>query len=121
MLEGILYRNTPIIKITVAKGNAVQTPFVILDTGFTGDLAATPQLAKELGLKAFGITTMGLANGVKVNVPVSIAISYMEGSIDYITVLICKGSPLIGIGFLTKFNYKAIVDCKNKIVRLEKA
>ncbi len=39
---------------------------------------------------------------------------------SYIDVLISDSMPLAGISFLTKFNYKAIVDCRFKTVNLER-
>lgn len=49
MVSGVFVENTPFIKVAVAWGQSVQTPFVILDTGFTGDLQVTPKIARELG------------------------------------------------------------------------
>ena len=37
-----------------------------------------------------------------------------------IQVLISESMPLAGISFLTKFGYKAIVDCKYRTIALER-
>ena len=50
----------------------------------------------------------------------TLAIAGMEGASNYIQVLISDSMPLVGISFLSKFNYKAAVDCKHKTVMLER-
>lgn len=120
MLRGIFYENTPLVKIPVAWGQSVQTPFVVLDTGFTGDLQVSPKIAEELGLEITGVTSVRIATGQITQVPVAIALSAMEGTLDTIEVLISEGTPLAGIGFFSKFGYKITIDCKNKSVVLEK-
>jgi len=120
MVQGLFVDNVPFIKVTVALGAAVQTPLFILDTGFTGDLQVTPKIAVELGLKPIGVTALRIANGQTVQVQTALAFAAMEGAVNYIQVLISDGSPLAGINFLTKFSYKATVNCKYKTVLLEK-
>lgn len=110
----------PLIKIAIGWGQSVQTPFVILDTGFTGDLQVTPKIAKDLGLEVTGVTSSRIANGEIIQVPTAIAIAAMEDAINYIQVLISDSMPLAGISFLSKFGYKAIVDCKYRTVCLER-
>ncbi len=121
MVNGIFAGNIPFIRIAVAWGQSVQTPLVVLDTGFTGDLQVTSKMAKELGLQVGGVTKAQIANGQIVDVPVALAISAMEGAVNYIQVLISESMPLIGISFLSKFGYKAMVDCKHKTIALERA
>lgn len=120
MISGVFVENIPLIKVVVAWGQSVQAPFVILDTGFTGDLQVTPEIAIELGLKVVGVTKTQIANGQVIEVPVALAIASMEGATNYIQVLISDSFPLAGISFLTKFGYKALVDCKYRTVVLEK-
>lgn len=43
MTTGVFIENTPFIRIALGWGRSVQTPFVILNTGFTGDLQVTPK------------------------------------------------------------------------------
>lgn len=120
MVKGEFVENAPWIKIIVAWGHSVQTPLFILDTGFTGDLQVTPKIAKELGLQVTGVTKTQIANGDVIDMPVALAFASMEGAVNYIEVLISNSAPLAGISFLSKFNYKAIIDCKYKTVALER-
>ena len=120
MLSGVFIENMPLIKVVVGWGQSVQAPFVILDTGFTGDLQVTSTIARELGLQVAGVTRTQIANGQIIEVPVALAMAAMEGAKNYIQVLISESMPLVGISFLSKFGYKAIVDCKYKTVMLER-
>lgn len=120
MIRGVFVQNTPWLKIVLGWGQSVQTPFVVLDTGFTGDLQVTPKISKELNLQVTGVTKMQIANGQIVNVPVALALASMEGKKNYIQVLISKSAPLLGISFLSRFSYKALIDCKNRTVVLRK-
>lgn len=112
MLSGVFVGNIPVIKVVIGSGRAVQSPFVVLDTGFTGDLQVTPRIARELGLQVVGVTPSRIANGQVVQVPTALALAAMEGAVRYIQVLISESMPLAGISFLSKFGYKATVDCK---------
>lgn len=120
MVSGVFVENIPLIKVVVAWGQSVQAPFVVLDTGFTGDLQVTQKIATELGLEIVGVTKTQIANGQIIEVPVALAIAAMEGVPNYIQVLISESMPLAGISFLSKFGYKATVDCKYRTVALEK-
>ena len=120
MVSGVFVENIPLIKVVVAWGQSVQAPFVVLDTGFTGDLQVTQKIATELGLQIVGVTKTQIANGQVIEVPVALAIAAMEGAENYIQVLISESMPLAGISFLSKFGYKASVDCKYRTVALER-
>ena len=120
MINGIFVENMPLIKVVVGSGRSVQTPFVILDTGFTGDLQVTPKIAKELDLQIIGVTKTQMANGEVNDTPVALAIAAMEGAVKSIQVLISNSVPLAGISFLSKFDYKTIIDCKYRRIMLEK-
>lgn len=41
MVSGTFVENAPLIKVIISWGQSVQAPFVVLDTGFTGDLQVT--------------------------------------------------------------------------------
>lgn len=120
MINGFFIENVPWIEIVIGLRQFVQKPLVILDTGFSGDIQITPQIAHELGLISTNVVSVHIANGEIVNVPVALAMASMEGEKQYIQVLISWGAPLLGINFLNKFSYKAVVDCKNKTVFLRK-
>ena len=121
MASGVFVENTPFVKVVVGWGQSVQAPYFVLDTGFTGDLQVTPKIARELGLQVVGVTKTQIANGQVIQVPVALAIAAMEGVANYIQVLISNSMPLAGISFLSKFSYKAIVDCKYRTVALDRA
>ena len=84
------------------------------------EIQVTSKIARELGLKITGVTPARIANGQVVQVPTALAIAGMEGHRTVIEVLISESMPLAGISFLTKFSYKAIIDCKNQSVALER-
>lgn len=120
MIKGTFVQNDkPMVEATIAWGQAVQTPYFVLDTGFTGDLAVTPEVAKELGLNEDGVTEMRTAANQIMLFPSATALASMEGKTIYVTVIIKKGLPLLGISFLEKFKYKVTVDCNHKTVELE--
>lgn len=118
--EGI-ERMLPMIQAVILWGQSIQTPYFVLDTGFTGDLVVTSKMAQELGLKVDGATRAENANGTIVSLPSASAVASIEGRKLLVTVLISDSRPLLGISFLEKFKYKAIIDCKNKEVFLEVA
>lgn len=120
MIKGTFIKNTPLVQIFVGWGQNVKAPFVVLDTGFTGYLQITKKIAEELGLKITGVLPVIIPNGQIINVPTAFAFANMEGEKKYIEVLIAEGLPLAGISFLSKFGYKAEVDCKNRTITLEK-
>ncbi len=122
MVEGtFIDSDKPMVPAVIAWDQAVQTPFFILDTGFTGDLVVTPDVAKDLGLEVNSVMPARVAGNKIVNLPTATAIAVMEGQQLFVTVFISDGWQLLGIGFMQKFNYVAIVDCKNKKVKLDVA
>lgn len=120
MVQGVFYENIPLIKVVVAWGQSVQEPFFIMDTGFTGDLQVTPIIARDLGLQISGVTPARIADGSVAQLPTALAMVSMEGERKTVQVLISKSMPLAGISFLSKYNYKATIDCKYRTVVLEK-
>lgn len=121
MIRGqFVNKDQPIVPATIAWNQSVQTSQFLLDTGFTGDLQVTPSIAKELGLEVSGVTPAKFADGVLRNVPTASAIADMEGITNYVQVIISNSFPLMGISFLEKFQYKAIVDCRYKTVELNR-
>lgn len=119
MITGTLINDIPLIQINLASGSAVSSPYVILDTGFTGDLLVSRKVADELGLKPLGVEPVNIAGGQAINVQSSLAFANMEGATKTVQVLISSGGLLAGISFFRKFGYKVVVDCKNSKVFLE--
>lgn len=120
MVQGFFVKDMPLIPVVLAWGERAQNPVVVLDTGFTGDIQVTPEIAKELGLRIAGLTRSKIADGQIVEIPTALAVAMMEGTLKSIQVLISESMPLAGISFLTKFGYKAIVDCKYRAITLER-
>jgi predicted aspartyl protease len=108
MIRGLFIGNSPWIEVVIGWGQSVRKPLAILDTGFSGDLQVTPQIARELNLQIYGAIKTQIANGQVVSVPIALAVTSMEGVKKYIEVLIADSVPLVGISFLTKFSYKAL-------------
>ncbi len=98
----------------------MQSPFFVLDTGFTGYLQITSKMAAELRLEPAQVIPVKVASGQIVKVPTAFAFANMEGEKKYMEVLISDSLPLAGISLLSRFGYKAIVDCKYKTVELER-
>lgn len=101
-------------------GSSHSAAYFYLGHGFTGDLKVTQRMADDLGLEIIGYTPIGMVNGRVQNFPVALAIADMEGSKNRVAVVIGDGLPVLGIGTLTKFGYKACVDCKHRVVSLQK-
>lgn len=120
MIHGkFIHSDRAVVPAIVAWEQNARDSYFILDTGFTGDLIVTPEMAKELGLEITTMTSAHIAAGMTVDLPTATAIGIMEGRKLYVSVFISKGLPLLGMSFLEKFNYKAIVDCRCKTVSLE--
>ncbi|MDP3883116.1 MAG: hypothetical protein Q8Q48_03625 [Candidatus Staskawiczbacteria bacterium] len=120
MVKGLFRQNTPIVKISIIWGQAIRAPFVVLDTGFTGYLQITHKMAAELGLKPSGVLPVRIPTGQIIKLPTALVFADMEGEKKVVEALIADGLPLLGISFLSKFGYKAEIDCKNKTIILEK-
>ncbi len=120
MVEGFMNGNVPLITIAVTNNKNVLDITFTLDTGFTEDLLVTPEIASELELDIENFSELYVANGEKVTLNFANSYAIMENSRKRVQVLISNGIPLLGIGFLTKFGYKAIIDCKERTVVLEK-
>jgi predicted aspartyl protease len=122
MVEGkFINGDRLIIQASIAWGQIIQSPYFLLDTGFTGDLVVPPEVARDLGITLDGVTIMKMADNKTVPVKSGVAYGVMEGKTLYIKVLVSEGIPMLGISFLELFQYVAIVDCKNKKVSLEVA
>lgn len=121
MIRGFFVGNVPIIRILVSwEGAKIDTEF-ILDTGFSGDMQITPDIARHLNISPGTTESIRLASGQICGMQAGVIEVHAEGFIEYAEANISESSPLAGIGFLSKFGYKAIIDCKNKTVALEKA
>lgn len=121
MIRGDFFGSVPTVKTNISwNGIKIQAEF-ILDTGFSGDLQITPDIAKQLTIELGSTKPIRLASGEVLGMPSGVVEAHAEGAVEYAEANISSSHPLLGIGFLTKFGYKAIVDCKNRTVSLEKA
>lgn len=114
MVEGSFAQNLPWIPVTVANNHAVQTPYFVLDTGFTGDLQVTNRIATELGLVVSGVTPARIANGIIVDVPTALAVASMQGMNRNVQIMISDSMPLAGVSFLTKFDLTQLLEVVQK-------
>lgn len=120
MVRGEFIGNLPCINVNIGWRQAVQSSTFILDTGFTGDLQVNYDIARELNLEVIGVIGTKIADGKIISMPTAVAIASMEGEKNYVDVFISEGTSLLGIGFLSKFFYKATIDCKYKDVALDR-
>jgi predicted aspartyl protease len=124
MIYGTFYQNNfpniPFVDILIGWGQSIQQHTFILDTGFSGELKVTETMAKDLGLETIGVVPMGMINNQTQEFPAALALVDMEGAKERVTVVIGEGLPVLGIGTLTRFGYKACIDCKHRTVSLQK-
>lgn len=122
MVEGFMRGNIPLVTVTISNLDNVLDVTFTLDTGFSEDLLITPEIVRELELEIIDTDTVNIfnANGEKVLLNTSFVRAVLEDEAQDVQVIISKGFPLLGIGFLTKFGYKAIINCKERTVTLEK-
>ncbi|MEK7528316.1 MAG: hypothetical protein AAB592_00945 [Patescibacteria group bacterium] len=74
----------------------------------------------KLGITPTSVVPTTIANGQIVQVPHALATAVMESTVQYVQAGISNGAPLLGLNFLTKFKYRAIVDCRNHRLLLDK-
>lgn len=108
----------PMVPALITWNNSIQVPFFVLDTGFSGDIAITEEMAEDLGVRFDTTVCMQAATGEARLFPATTVFATMEGKTLYVTAVLVKGKPLLGITFMQKFNYVAIVDCRLKTVSL---
>ncbi len=119
MITGTFVGDTPFIRVTVQGKDNSQSPYFILDTGFTGDLQITPQIASDLELKFDSEISARIADGSIIDVPVTYANAEMEGMVNGVEIFVSHSMLLAGISFLRKFGYTATIDCVRETVRLQ--
>lgn len=119
MVKGFFIGNTPFVEVTVASGDAVKRESFVLDTGFTGDLQVTPQMAIDLGLKVISVEPIKYGDGRVIDTPTALAKAALEFRDRFVNIVISDGSPLAGIGFFKRFGYKISVCCRTHTVELE--
>jgi predicted aspartyl protease len=121
MVKGEFFGNIPLVVINVTWEGVTQNIECVLDTGSTGFIQVSYDIARQLNLSITNSEPIKLASGQVIGMQTGVVVASVEGISDYVQVNIADSTPLVGIGFLTKFGYKAIVDCKHRTVVLEKA
>lgn len=120
MIEGAVYKNRPLISITIGSRLGVQEIVALIDTGFTGELKLPEKKASELGLVLTHTERIRLADDSEIDMPASLVLVSMEGVRDTISTLISRGMPIIGVGLLKRFKYILNIDFKHDILTLNK-
>lgn len=112
-------RDLPTIQIPIAFRETVIFPTFILDTGFSGYVKFDQQTADELGIVAKGVTYVDNANGQRVLAQLSTGYAELENKKRPIDIIIADGPLLAGMGLFMLFEYKVVIDCKNRTAQLE--
>lgn len=120
MVKGLVYKNRPVIKLTVANGFKAKKVITLVDTGFTGELKLSSKEVMDLSIVPDRLETVQLANGRPAKMFASSAEVSMEGIKNSVEVLISDGIATIGISLLRKFGYNLNVDLKKDILLLQK-
>lgn len=120
MVRGIINNNRPLISVIIGWKLGVQEAVALVDTGFTGELKISPEKALELGLQVTHTEPVTLGDENTVNMEASLALVSMEGVVNVVNVLIAKGIPIIGIGFLRRFGYSLNLEVKYNSLILKK-
>jgi len=120
MVKGLVHKNRPIIKLTIAKGLKAQKVIVLVDTGFTGELKISAKEAMDLEIIPDHLNRVELADGKMARMFAGLAEVSMEDVKNSVEVLISNGIPTIGVGLLRIFGYNLNIDFKNDILFLQK-
>lgn len=120
MIRGVIYNNKPFIVLIVGWTLGVQEIVALVDTGFTGELKIPPTKAAELGLQITHTEPVILADEQRVYMEASLAVVAMEGMRNTVSVLIGKGTPIIGVGLLRRFGYALHMDVRDDSLTLQK-
>lgn len=120
MIFGMIDEDQPLIPVLIGWRLGAQSYLALMDTGFTGDVKVSPEIANDLGLVVTHTETIALGNDQVIEINASFAAVMMEGVLKPVTVLIDRGMPMIGMSFLKKFGYALTIDYKTSICTLQK-
>lgn len=118
MIQGKLVDSRPYAIIPIRWGNKVQEILALIDTGFDGDIRVSPEQANDLGLILDHVERFQFANGSQKDIPASVAYSEINGVINSLDIAILQGTPMIGMGFLKKFQTILTINLKQSSVEL---
>jgi len=115
-------RDLPYVQVGLVLGRDTVYEEFVLDTGFSGDLKIDEQTAADLGIVATQSDMPFMnANGERIFTDVAQGFAEMEGRRAPIRILVGSGMPLVGSRLFSVFGYRAVVDYKDRTVRLERA
>jgi clan AA aspartic protease len=122
MIKGVVYNNRPLISVVIGGWSlgAVQEVVALVDTGFTGELKASPKTTTELGLQPDHTERIRLGDNKEVFMPASLALVSMEGTVNVVNVLIAEGMTIVGVGLLRRFGYAFNIDFRYNSLVLQK-
>jgi predicted aspartyl protease len=115
--------NLPAIKVPIEFQGGVSAPLFIIDSGFSGFLKVNSETAKDLGMEEskLDVAHFRNANGERIPARLAYGFAELENQKKSIEIIVADGPELLGIGFMSTFGYKAIIDCKNWEARMEAA
>lgn len=119
MITGYIRSDRPHIPIAIGQGQNVQEIVALVDTGFTGELKLSPELAKDLGITTKEVQDVMVGNGE--NAPHGVGRAYvsMDGIKREVSVFVGNGPTVIGIKLLRNFGFKLTVLPTENIFYLE--
>ena len=120
MLTGQIIDNRPVIQVVVGWKLNVQDLLALVDTGFTGELKVSPNIAQELGLETTDVRTVSLGDGKPTVWGSGLATVSMEGVQKEVSVLIGDGPTIIGVSLLRNFGYTLTMDFQSDTFFLQK-
>lgn len=120
MIRGHIIKNRPFIGLTVAWKESVQDVVVLIDTGFTGEIKITKEVATDLNLEVTGVTNVQLGDRQEAIMATALALVSISGVSRVVTVLIGEGDVLVGMGLLKKFNCLLTLNFANNTLQIER-
>ena len=122
MIEGAVNAaHEPVITLTT-QGPSGQSREIeaVIDTGFTGFLTITPDLAAELGLVLEGTGRATLANGSEVIFDVYDVAVLWDGQLRYVLADAVGTTPLVGMRLLARHSLDIeLVDGGRVVIQAE--
>ena len=118
MIEGVVNAAyEPVVTLGV-QGPSGQSREIetVIDTGFTGFLAVTPALAKELGLALEGTSRATPADGSEVTFDVYDVAVLWDGQPRYVLADAADTTPLVGMRLLDRHNLHIEVEDGGRVV-----
>ena len=117
MIEGAVNAAyEPVVTLAI-QGPAGETREIdaVVDTGFTGFLTVTPELARELGLDFLGMGLGTLADGSEVTFPYYSVAVLWDGQSRHIEADAADTTPLVGMRLLDRHILNVAVEIGGRV------